>query len=314
MTTQKALVKRENGSWVDDPVLVEFFSFMDSEYARKSVERVNEKLYTVKETDLTYRALNHWTELELLEDDREEGKGWRKFSMADLVWIRILTDLRYFGVPIEKLKRVKDSVRVVPEGMELSLFEYYLVCAMTRNDPVYMRVFQYGDAELLFFKEYLQSILGQNPPYARTITPEEFEQEQKEKKSKGSVMVQDEKSGTYHEANKNRSLALFHYVLIDFSLILRGVFQNSNFTPDFGTGYDLTEEEQEFLLMLRTGNYDSLTIRSKGGMIETIESEEVITGQRIADVLKQEDFQNIEIKKRDGKVVRMTRTTLKKLA
>jgi len=40
----------------------------------KEVEAaLNDKRYTVKDTDASYRALNHWTEQGLLDDDRTDG-------------------------------------------------------------------------------------------------------------------------------------------------------------------------------------------------------------------------------------------------
>ncbi len=52
---------------------------------------LNEKKYAIKDTDASYRSINHWSSLGLLDDVREDNnKGWRKFSIIDIVWLRIL--------------------------------------------------------------------------------------------------------------------------------------------------------------------------------------------------------------------------------
>ena len=65
--------------------------------------------------------------------------------------------------------------------------------------------------------------------------------------------------------------------------------------------------------MLRTGSYNSVTIKYRNGEMERIEAEEEVPERRIIDILKEADFQDVTIKRRDGKVVHVSRTLLKKL-
>lgn len=278
-TEQKA---KSSSSWMDDPVLVEFHGYMQSESGRRVSIMLKERKYTAKETEVTYRVLNHWTELGLLEDDREEGKGWRKFSRLDIVWSHILVALRNFGLPLERLLKVKETLdhkftldsAVNPiseawEKMQFTLFEFYIASAMLRNRPAYLRIFEDGDAELLFYEQYQEALTDEH---------------------------------------------LAHHILIDLNLIIKKMYPNSSFAPDYNKGKSsLTDEEAEVLLMLRTGNYDRVSVRLKGGNVETLEAEETVEGRKFVDILKDDDFQNVEITKRDGKIIKVKRTTLKKL-
>lgn len=78
-----------------------------------------ERIFTVKDTGLTYRVLNHWSEVGLIEDDRSDAAGWRKLSVADLLWIRILVKLREYGLSLDKLLRVQTCIfsGEIPERM-----------------------------------------------------------------------------------------------------------------------------------------------------------------------------------------------------
>jgi|CXWL01.1.fsa_nt_gi hypothetical protein len=73
-------------------------------------ELLSEKIFTVRDAGISYRVLNHWSEIGLIEDTREYEAGWRKLSVADLLWIRIIQELRKFGLPLEKLAVVRSSL------------------------------------------------------------------------------------------------------------------------------------------------------------------------------------------------------------
>lgn len=68
-------------------------------------------------------------------------------------------------------------------------------------------------------------------------------------------------------------------------------------------------EESQILNNIRSGNFESITIKMKDGKVTFIESEEhVNSSTRIIDILKQGNFQDIELKQRDGKVISLKRT------
>lgn len=76
----------------------------------------------------------------------------------------------------------------------------------------------------------------------------------------------------------------------------------------------ISAEEMEAILMIRTKNFESIRIKKKNGNIEIIEATESIeTDKRIIEILQKGDYQNIEIKQVGGKVVCIKRTTKKKV-
>ncbi len=65
-----------------------------------------EELYTllslprfrVSDTDEKYRTINYWDEQGLLLGKRKSTDTWRQFSILDVVWIRILQNLKKYGM------------------------------------------------------------------------------------------------------------------------------------------------------------------------------------------------------------------------
>lgn len=76
---------------------------------RQYLDYIRTKKFAVKSTDLTYRIINTWTNFGLLNDNRKRyEQGWRKFSILDLFWIKIIEKVRNFGLSLEKIKQIKN--------------------------------------------------------------------------------------------------------------------------------------------------------------------------------------------------------------
>ena len=75
----------------------------------------NEREYTVGDTDLSYRVINHWDKNNLLPDGVKSTKGWRKFSFIELVWLKLVTHLRNFGFSLKKISEIKKQVMAYNE-------------------------------------------------------------------------------------------------------------------------------------------------------------------------------------------------------
>jgi DNA-binding transcriptional MerR regulator len=104
---------------------------------------LTEKKFTIKNTDTSYRAINHWSSLGLLDDNRlGENKGWRKFSVVDLVWLKALAEFRKFGMGLDKIKVGYESLKEFDRLLEFGVFT-----AIMRN-AMYLVIFSDGYIEL----------------------------------------------------------------------------------------------------------------------------------------------------------------------
>lgn len=57
---------------------------------------------------LTYRMINHWSEIWILEWNIKNK--WRKLSFTELVWISIVIELRWFWMSLNNILTVKKSI------------------------------------------------------------------------------------------------------------------------------------------------------------------------------------------------------------
>ena len=77
---------------------------------------------------------------------------------------------------------------------------------------------------------------------------------------------------------------------------------------------DFSPEELQLIEMTRNQKFQSLRIVKRGGRIDMIEGVERIEDRtKIVDILKQHDYQNIEIKQSDGRIVLINRTVKTKV-
>jgi len=77
---------------------------------------------------------------------------------------------------------------------------------------------------------------------------------------------------------------------------------------------ELTPSEIQVLEMIRNKRFLSIKLIIKNGEVDAIEGlERLHTGERIIDLLKQHDYQNLEIKQSNGKIVCVNRIFKKKI-
>lgn len=77
---------------------------------------------------------------------------------------------------------------------------------------------------------------------------------------------------------------------------------------------DFSPEELQLIKMTRNQKFQSLRIVKRDGRIDMIEGVERIEDRtKIVDILKQHDYQNIEIKQSDGRIVLINRTVKTKV-
>lgn len=112
---------------------------------------LNEQKHKIGEEKLSSRVLNYWYEVGILEDDRPNGKGWKKFSISELVWIQVIIKLRGFGLDLARIKKVKEEIDIYNTEDNVSkcpLLDFHIILAMNTPSPVKLIVFESGEASI----------------------------------------------------------------------------------------------------------------------------------------------------------------------
>ena len=123
-------------------------------YANTSLtikEQLNKQEYNIDDGRLSSRLLNHWYKTDIIDDDRPNGKGWKKFSISELVWVQIIFKLRKFGLDLNRIKLVKNYIDVynkLDENSNCLLLDFYISIAIHSSIPIKLIVFESGQAEI----------------------------------------------------------------------------------------------------------------------------------------------------------------------
>lgn len=120
--------------------------FMDKFIDEECSETINLKSKKTSNNEFSYRILNSWDNNGLIECERSEGKGWRKYSLVDQTWLYLISELRKFNFSIKQIQQVKKNLSV--DSKELTTpfptLEYYTYYALLRVNT-YMLIFHDGN-------------------------------------------------------------------------------------------------------------------------------------------------------------------------
>lgn len=117
--------------------------------------KINETNKKISNKDFSYRIINHWEANGLIINNRKENKGWRRYSLVDVVWLHIIKELRAFGFSLDQILKIRKNLAVSNSNSKSAfpLLEYYIALALV-NEPVYLLVFSNGSAHPLTENEY----------------------------------------------------------------------------------------------------------------------------------------------------------------
>ncbi|HAT1793404.1 TPA: MerR family transcriptional regulator [Legionella pneumophila] len=104
---------------------------------------LTEKKFTIKNIDSSYRIINHWSKLGLFDDSRTDNKGWRKFNLVDILWLRVLMELRALGLPLDKIKCSYEAIK-----KDIEIFEFGILSCIMRKS-INLIVFLDGHAQIV---------------------------------------------------------------------------------------------------------------------------------------------------------------------
>lgn len=118
---------------------------------------------------------------------------------------------------------------------------------------------------------------------------------------------------TYSEyKNALKSNWIKNHIQININEIIQKIFQDPLLVPRYKNEALITPQEFEVLHMMRTGDFEEVKIRLNTGSIYLLEGIEDLTGMtKIEDIIRKGNYQDLEVKQENGKVVSVKRTLRK---
>jgi DNA-binding transcriptional MerR regulator len=74
------------------------------------ISQLKVAFFRISDLDVTYRTINHYNEKDLIFSDRTNSKMWRRFNGFQAIWIKIIEQLRIFGVSLENINILKNNI------------------------------------------------------------------------------------------------------------------------------------------------------------------------------------------------------------
>lgn len=243
-------------------------------------EALNEAIFEAKNLQgVKPITLHGWLKSGVIEDKRdpEALRKWNYFSPIDIVWIGIVNELKLLRFKHSEMKECKEV-----------LFEM-----ITAEDGNSYPALEY----------YTFCVLLYNQPIYIVITYD---------KAIDTIWMLDEndyflklRSGEI----ENHTALLLHKVV---KLNLDPIYDTVEFSKLAG----LTDDELKVLEIIRAKEYKTIRILKRNGKVERVEStERIVDAERIEKMLRNGDYQNIEVKQNHNKITvahRLVRTDFKR--
>ena len=90
--------------------LEEFIDTKSLDKLAELYELLNEEKLSAKDTGVNYRVISHWDDKGIIRFSRENKKANRKFSFVDFMWIKVVNELRSFGIQLPVIKKIADDI------------------------------------------------------------------------------------------------------------------------------------------------------------------------------------------------------------
>jgi len=234
---------------------------------------LNDKIAPVKVMGISRRLVSHWLDEGVITDDRKGDTAHRYFSYMEMFWVAIVIELRCFAYPIKKIKTIK---LYLEEEIKLK-----------DTDKKYARL------ELTVLEMLLDEI-----PLFLTINND----------------VQTCICDDLEYEKRIKDINYDTHIVIPLHQILKKYVQDIRFNTIFMEYMNLTPEEDMVLEAIQNKEFENITVIKKDDTIDRIEStQKIIADKRIIDILKEQDYQDIEIKQHNGKITTIKRTVKRKI-
>jgi len=312
--------------------VIKLDSIEEDEFVEKSMELfefINKKQYSLKEIGIAGKTIFDWDKWGILIDDKPVT-GRRKYNVIEFVWIRLVVELRKFGLSMDAIRKVKDflmaelkitnmldmlvSGELEDTGEELGiknkegtdkLLELTKGVELEGEDRKDFQQFMDSDEYKLTQTAMGYLVFGGllfRVNYQFLITAE------------GEMLISD--GGDLLEGGVDADLLGAPYITFPLSLVLARFFIEDNLLleEDKERFEFLSKEEKDVLELLRSGKITSLSIRlNKDKEISIVEAKEELDLERVSgrlmDLIMRNSFQTITYKTQNGKATHIERTT-----
>jgi hypothetical protein len=289
----------------DTRLLNSFFGVNETEKVKELFYRVDTPLFSRKDTGLTHRNLNLYIKEGAVSDEVNFGS---KYSFVSFMWVKITEQLRKIGVPLPVIKIYRENI-CAPFNRSIFTEQYEkakeivgkLKGSKVEKETVLISL---RDKALKEADQYPFSLLHiaiidtfiHRKPFSIAFFPD------------GTYLpVLFDKERFFHLGESEREKLMFQScALISLTGIMKDFFklEISAFTlPELKI---LDENTSKLIELIHSGKYDSITVNFKDKKMKSLELHKAHdTKEKIVDILAENEFQDITIKKHKGIITKI---------
>ncbi len=261
---------------IGDNLLLEYLEAKDKFNLE---ELINKKRFKVSDSPLTYRQTNALSNDQLIPDDRDKKEGWHKFSMKELIYLKIVADLKKFGMKHVQLQQLRQSFFQEPEvrndtpkfiqiQITKAFADMAIGCALGGVEII-ITIGSDGHVDYYDPRHYLLLDIKETPHITLKLSD-----------------------------YLNDLLLKIGRKPINIKVSISSVFLERKVTP----------KEEELMNIIRNEDYNIIKVKKNENDYiiyaeKKAENRSNVTEPEILKMLKDKDFQDISIIKRDGKIV-----------
>ncbi len=273
-------------------------------------QQVKEPLFHLKDIGLPQRVVMHWDKYGLLSLNRDNNDQWRKFNFIDYTWLSIIQDLRSLGVPLEMIKKIKDSIlsqitqqdiinelikRIDEiEQMENEQLKNDIKVAIGLFDPTQTDVSQ--DVYILSIA-IAHALGGKRNVYLIIF------------KDGSCLFPYDEAMKADYSEETQQKLIFETHITVSISNIIRTFLASEKSSSVLPKLDMLSEQKMQILDIISSGDYTEVSVSFFDKKINYLSlTKEHDPKRLIVDILLENEFQDIVVKRRNGVIVKITGT------
>lgn len=144
---------------------------IDYKKVMADVENINKPRYYPQEImklipEITSRKINDWDSKGLLTRHRENKNGWRLFSVADVIRLRIIQDLKTYGMSNQQILQALNDIFEFNDSKRQLLEFFLFVCGTGRKTVI---IIEYDGTASLYLEEAAYVSLKMNKSCCKPV-------------------------------------------------------------------------------------------------------------------------------------------------
>jgi DNA-binding transcriptional MerR regulator len=264
--------------------------------------------FGIRDLNVSSRVLQHWSEYGILPNKRRDTDENHKFNFAELIWLKIVIELRELGLSLSKIKTAKSWLL-----KEITLAEMFQI---KEGENVTERLYEIWAYRIkdkkAFFKAYsdkkvVEKIQKRKFPLLLMYVFVFITY----RKSFKTIVFKSGEAFIFHPEFYQDDKTIMNlletepYIIVPFLKIFKEFIEDDRYYDFISRAKILDDNELLLLTLLREKRAEKITIHYKNGkpqVIEVKEHKNVMRDARLSEVILNRGYQELTVKTNGGNI------------